>query len=69
MDVFFDWRWWLIRKINTIWYKVSADLKKEFDSEPIYNKEFLKTEIKSHGSEVTDFHDKKIPWVDSDIFA
>ena len=69
MDVFFDWRWWLIRKINTIWYKVSADLKKEFDSEPICNKEFLKTEIKSHGSEVTDFHDKKIPRVDSDIFA
>ena len=59
----------LLERYNTIWDKVSADLKKEFDSEPIYNKEFLKTEIKSHGSEVTDFHDKKIPRVDSDIFV
>ena len=28
--------------------KVSADIKKEFDSEPVYNKEFLKIKIKSH---------------------
>ena len=27
----------------TLWDKVSADIKKEFDSEPIYNKELLKT--------------------------
>ena len=39
------------------WYK------KELDSEPLYNKEFLKTKIKSHGDEVTDFYDKKIPRV------
>ena len=38
-----------------IWNKVSADTKKEFDSEPVYNKEFLKTKIKSHG----DFYAKK----------
>ena len=50
----------LLEKYNTVWNKVSADLKKEFDSEPIYNKEFLKTKIKSHGDEVTDFYDKKI---------
>ena len=31
--------------------------KKEFDSEPVCNKEFLKTKIKSHGDEVTDFYD------------
>ena len=42
-----------------IWNKVSADTKKEFDSEPVYNKEFLKTKIKSHGDEVTDFYDGK----------
>ena len=44
-----------------IWNKVSADTKKEFDSEPVYNKEFLKTKIKPHGDEVTDFCDEKIP--------
>ena len=46
---------------NTIWDKVSADMKKEFDSEPVYNKEFLKTKIKSYDVEVTYFYDKKIP--------
>ena len=55
--------WWtndeLLEKYNTIWDKVSADIKKEFDSKPIYNKLFWKTKIKSHGDEVTDFYDKK----------
>ena len=55
----------LLEKYNTIWNKVSADIKKEIDNEPVYNKEFLKTKIKSHGEEVTDFYDKKIPKVDS----
>ena len=32
----------------------------------MYNKEFLKTKIKSHGDEITDFSDKEIPKVDSD---
>ena len=50
----------LLEKYNTIWDKVSTDIKKEFDSEPVYNKEFSKTKIKSHGGEVTDFYDKKI---------
>ena len=30
---------------NTIWDKVSADIKREFDSEP-FGKKFLKTNIK-----------------------
>ena len=51
----------LLGKYNTIWDKVSA--KKEFDSDPVYNKDYLKTKIKSHGDEVTDFYDKKIPRV------
>ena len=55
----------LLEKYNTISDKVSADIKKEFDSEPVYNKNFLKTKIKSHGGEVTDCYDKKIPKVDS----
>ena len=28
----------LLEIYNTTWNKVSADLKKEFDSEPVYNK-------------------------------
>ena len=49
----------LLEKYNTIWDKVSASIKKEFDSKPFYNKNFLKTKIKSHGDEVTDFYNKK----------
>ena len=55
----------LLEKYNAIWDKVSADIKKEFDSEPVYNKSFLKAKIKLRGIEVTDFYDKKIPKVDS----
>ena len=46
-------------KHNTISNKFSADRKKEFDNEPVYNKEYLKTKVKSHGDEVTDFYDKE----------
>ena len=55
----------LLEKYNTIWDKVSADIKNELDSEPVYNKEFLKTKIKSYGDEVTDFYDKEIRKVGS----
>ena len=55
----------LLEIYNTIWDKVSADMKKEFDNKPVYNKEHLKTKIKSHVDEVTDFYDKEIPKVDS----
>ena len=34
----------LLEKYNSVWDKVNADTKKkEFDSMPVYNKEFLKT--------------------------
>lgn len=53
---------------DTIWDKVSTNIKKEFDSEPIYNKMFWKTKIKSYrdfllitDTEATDFHSKEIP--------
>ena len=55
----------LLEKYNAISEKVSGDIKKEFDSESAYNKNFLKTKIKSCGDEVTDFYDKKILSVDS----
>ena len=55
----------LLEKYNTIWHKVRAEIKKEFDSEPVYNKNFLKTKVKSYGDDVKDFYDKEIPKVDS----
>ena len=53
----------LLEKYNTIWHKVRAEIKKEFDSEPVYNKNFLKTKVKSYGDDVKDFYDKEIPKV------
>ena len=52
----------LLGKCNTISGNVSADIKKQFDSEPVKN--FLKTKKKSHGDKVTDFYDKKVPKFD-----
>ena len=54
----------LLEKYNTIWDKTSAGSRKEFDSEPVYNKNYLKTKIKSHGDKVTDFYNKTIPKLD-----
>ena len=50
---------------NTIWNKVSVDIKKEFDSEIVYNKIFLRTKMKSHGNEMTDFCHKENPKLSS----
>ena len=36
----------LLKKYNTIWNKVNPDIKKEFDSEPLYNKKNLKAKKK-----------------------
>ena len=55
----------LLEKYNTIWDKFRAEIKKEFDSEPVYNKNFLKAKVKSYGDDVKDFYDKEIPKVDS----
>ena len=57
----------LLNRCHTIWDKVSGDTKKGFDSKPAYNKKILKTKIKSHGDEVTDFYDKEIPKEDSHL--
>ena len=51
----------LLEKYNTISDKLTADIKKQFDSEPVYNTNYLKTKIKYHGKEVTDFYNKKNP--------
>ena len=54
-----------LEKYNTIWDKVSADIKKEFDKKPVCSGNVLETKIKSHGHEVTDFYDRKIPKLES----
>ena len=38
--------------------------KKNLNGEPVYNKNYLKTKIKSHGDEVTDFLWYKNPKLD-----
>ena len=43
----------LLQKYNTIWDKVSPDIKKEFDSEAVYYKNFLKIK-KSDDSDESD---------------
>ena len=55
----------LLEKYNTIWNKVSADIKKEFISEPVYNKKTFENQIKSYSDKTTHFHDKEILKVDS----
>ena len=37
----------LLEKFNTIWDKVKADIKKEFDSDPFYNKKFFENQNKN----------------------
>ena len=53
----------LLNKYNTICDKVNSNIKKEFDSKPVYKHFFSKTKIKFYGDEATDFHHKEIPKV------
>ena len=50
----------LLKTLNDIWNKISNSINKDFGSEPIHNKIFLKTKIKPYGERTTDFHDKEI---------
>ena len=65
------WMYFLIEqdnfltKYNAIWDKVSTNMKQECNSDPVYNKTFVKTKTKSMGAAATAFHDKKIPKMDS----
>ena len=52
----------LLKNYNDVWNKVSNSIKKEFDSEHVYNKNFMKTKIKSYGDEATEFHNKEMPY-------
>ena len=44
------------------WYKVHNKIKKEFDSEPVYNEKYLKTTIESYKRKINaNFDGGKIP--------
>ena len=47
-------------KYNDICNKVRNSTEKELDSEPVYNKTFLKTKIKSYGYKATYFYDREM---------
>ena len=52
----------LLEKHNEIWEKVKNIIKKEFDTELVYNEKYLKTKIKSYNGKInTNFYNNKIP--------
>ena len=42
----------LLEKYNEIWENVRNSIKKEFDSEPVYDEKYLRTKIKSYNGKV-----------------
>ena len=52
----------MLEKYNEIWDKVSNTIKKGFDSEPVYNKKYVRTKIKCYEWKVdTNIHGRTIP--------
>ena len=52
----------LLKKHNKTWKNVKNTIYKEFDSDPVYNKKYLKTKMKSYNGKInTNFHNNKIP--------
>ena len=59
----------LSEKYNEIWEKDKNIIKKEFDSEPVYNEKYLKAKIKSNNGKInTNFRNNKIPKEGSQFF-
>ena len=55
-----DDKW--LRKYNEIWEKVTNIIYKELDSDPVYNKKYIKTKIKPCNGKINaHFQDNKIP--------
>ena len=51
----------LFEKYSKTWEKVKNSLKKDFDSEPVYNKKYLKAKIKCYKGKInTVFYNNKI---------
>ena len=62
--------WCIIRNKKGNLGKVKNSLKKEFDSEPVYNEKYLKAKIKSYNDKInTNFPDNKIPGKDSQFIC
>ena len=60
----------LLEKYDKILEKVKSSLKKEFDSEPVYNEKYLKAKIKFYNGKInTNFHNNKIPKEDSQFIC
>ena len=52
----------LLEKYNEIWKKVSNIIKKEFNSNAVYNEKYIKAKIKLYNKKVnTNFHGNKMP--------
>ena len=52
----------LLEKYNEIWERVENIMKKECNSEPVYNKKYLKAQIKSYNGKTSkNFQNNKIP--------
>ena len=66
MYAFFEKRRNLLEKYNEVWKNISNFIKWEFDSKLVYNKKYLKTEIKSYDGKINkNIHNNKIPKEDS----
>ena len=51
----------LLKEYNEIWKKIKNIIKKEFNSEPVYNEKYPKAKIKSYNGKInTNFHNNKI---------
>ena len=49
-----------LKTYNEIWVKVKNNIKKKFDSEPLYNEKYLKAKIKSYNGKInTNLHNNK----------
>ena len=58
----FWWKRLITKQYNKIWDKVSNIMKRGFDSEPVYNGKYVKTEIKYYEGLInTNFHGGKVP--------
>ena len=52
----------LLGKYNEFKGNIKNRIKKQFDSEPVYNEKYLNTKIKSYNGKInTNFHKNKIP--------
>ena len=52
----------LLKKYYEMWGKVKNSLKKEFDSEPVYNQKYLRAKMQSYNGKMnTNFYSNKVP--------